>query len=173
MLYKTLPDGKPAIVGATFPKVRGRNLTYESKIMPRDFEGELNLVVLAFRMRHQRLVNTWLPFATSWIAQNAAVRFYEVPVIQYMMPIYHDFIDRGMADGIRDLETRQRTYTLYTNVAKFTRNLGIESTNDIITMLVDGSGHILAATSGPYTQEKGDIMWQAARAKEDVPTAAD
>lgn len=168
MLRESGTEELRATVGAIFPTVRGRDLTFDTKWMPHDFDGERNLVVLAFRMRHQSLVNTWLPFANSWAAQDAGFRFYEVPVIQYMFPIYHDFIDQGMAKGIRDLETLRRTYTLYTNVNSFTKNLGLPTTEDIYTLLVDGDGRVLTATSGPFTQSKGQVLWEASGMKNRV-----
>jgi hypothetical protein len=150
-------------LGAVFPTVKGRDLTFDTKWMPHDFEGARNLVVLAFRMRHQQQVNTWIPFANSWAAQDAGFRFYEVPVIQYMFPLYHDFIDKGMANGIRDPETLQRTFTLYTNVGQFTQQLGLPTTEEIYALLIDGRGRVLAASSGPYAKEKGDSLWRAAQ----------
>lgn len=172
MLLDRKTDKEIGTINGTFPQVRGRDLMFDPKTIPQDFQGERNLVVLAFRMRHQSLVNTWLPFATSWAAQDKDFRFYEVPVIQYMLPIYHDFIDHGMASGIRDPETLRRTFTVYTNLPRFTRQLGLDTTNDITTLLIDGEGQILAAVQGPYTKAKGERLWEAAKRSAPAPVSS-
>ena len=173
MLLDRETDKEIGAINSTFPQVRGRDLMFDPKTMPQDFQGERNLVILAFRMRHQSLVNTWLPFATSWTAQDEGFRFYEVPVIQYMLPIYHDFIDHGMANGIRDPEALRRTFTVYTNLSRFTRQLGLETTNDITTLLIDGEGQILAAVQGPYTKKKGEYLWDAAQQRAPAPVSSE
>ncbi len=44
-----------------FPTVKGSNLAGKEFTLPADFEGELNVVALAFQMWHQNEVNTWMP----------------------------------------------------------------------------------------------------------------
>lgn len=45
-----------------FPDVSGSNLLRQKLELPAGFEGELNVVLIAFQQWQQRLVDTWLPF---------------------------------------------------------------------------------------------------------------
>jgi hypothetical protein len=51
-----------------FPFVIGKNLEGKRYQLPMDFEGEKNLVFLAFHQFQQPHVNSWLPFARTVIA---------------------------------------------------------------------------------------------------------
>ena len=44
-----------------FPHVKATSLTSKSYHLPRDLEGELNLVMVAFKQWQQDWVDTWIP----------------------------------------------------------------------------------------------------------------
>ena len=46
-----------------FPAVTGSNLQREKLSLPEDFQGKLNLVLVAFQQWQQREVDSWIPFA--------------------------------------------------------------------------------------------------------------
>ena len=46
---------------AHFPVVSGFNLNRQEFEFPRDFAGELNLVIVPFQQYQQQIVNTWIP----------------------------------------------------------------------------------------------------------------
>jgi len=46
-----------------FPSVTGSNLQRRKLDLPEGFEGELNLVLIAFQQWQQSQVDTWIPFA--------------------------------------------------------------------------------------------------------------
>ena len=46
-----------------FPSVMGFNLPRKKLSLPEAFEGELNLVFVAFQQWQQSQVDTWIPFA--------------------------------------------------------------------------------------------------------------
>ena len=46
-----------------FPTVSGSNLLREEIEIPRELQGELNIIFLAFLQEQQLDVNTWVPFA--------------------------------------------------------------------------------------------------------------
>jgi len=47
----------------TFPTVRGSNLLRQQLTLPKDFQGKLNLVFIAFEQWHQMEVDSWVPLA--------------------------------------------------------------------------------------------------------------
>ena len=44
-----------------FPTVAGKNLERNSFHLPRDLDGKLNVLLIAFQRWHQSLVDTWIP----------------------------------------------------------------------------------------------------------------
>ena len=48
-----------------FPVVQGKNLEGRSFHLPHDFEGDMNIVVVAFQRHQQAAVDTWMP-ALTW-----------------------------------------------------------------------------------------------------------
>ena len=46
-----------------FPTVTGSNLLRQKLTLPRDFQGELNVVFVAFQQWQQMEVNSWIPLA--------------------------------------------------------------------------------------------------------------
>jgi hypothetical protein len=133
----------------SFPTVTGSNLERRRMNLPADFEGDLNLVVLAFWQRHQALVNTWMPLAGELEKRHPGLAFYELPVIQKRSRVSQWFIDSGMRAGIADRRVRERTITLYLDKPPFLRDLGITDDGTIYAMVVDRTGRILWRASGP------------------------
>lgn len=45
-----------------FPVVTSTNLSRQRLTLPVDFEGDVNVLLIAFQRWHQRVVDTWIPF---------------------------------------------------------------------------------------------------------------
>jgi hypothetical protein len=95
-----------------FPVVSGFNLNRQELEFPRDFCGDLNLLVLAFKQNQQITVNTWLPFAKETEIAIPGFIYYELPTINEMSSLSRTFINEGMRAGIPDQTARERTVTL-------------------------------------------------------------
>jgi hypothetical protein len=59
-----------------------------------------------------------------------------------------------MARGIPDASARARTITVYTDVAKAVREIGLSATDTIAVLLVERSGRILARERGSFDNQK-------------------
>lgn len=136
-----------------FPEVQGTNLEGRRFSLPADFEGELNVVLVAFRREQQDDVDTWLPSLTALATERTAVRVYEVPTLSRSYSMVRRFIDGGMARGIPQKATREATITLYINKGPFKRALGITSEDAIRVLLVAKGGRVLWHADGQYTAE--------------------
>jgi hypothetical protein len=147
-----------------FPQVRGQNLNRQIYTLPRDLEGDVNLVILAFWQRQQRSVDTWMPFAEKFSAEHPGFRVYELPVLDRMMIPFRFVIDGGMRSGIPDSGVRGRTITLYLNKANFLRSLQIRDQDTIHGLLVTQQGQILWRSDGDYSEEKGEGLKAAIEA---------
>jgi hypothetical protein len=143
-----------------FPTVTGSNLLRQKLTLPRDFQGELNVVFVAFQQWQQMEVNSWIPLAQELEKQTRGLYYYELPTIQSRNVFYQKFINEGMRAGIPNQTSRERTITLYLNKAAFRRNLEMRDEDHINILLVDRSGNVLSSTRGAYTPEAGEILRQ-------------
>lgn len=139
-----------------FPNVQGSNLEGRRFNLPRDFEGETNLVLIAFEQWHQPIVDTWMPFTQALMAEFPGVRRYELPTIQKMGWFNERMLDYWMRVGIPDVNTRRTTITLYLDVAPFCQALELPTSGQIYALLVNRDGEVLWRAGGGFTPALGD-----------------
>ena len=146
------PAGNPP--EPRFPEVRGSNLDGQEFSFPGDFEGDHNLLFIAFERGQQAEVDTWLPLARTLEDDFPGVRAYELPTIKELPGFVRGFIDRGMSGGIKDPRARASTVTLYLDKKPFRASLGITTEATITVLVVDRTGTVLWQTVGWWTPEK-------------------
>jgi hypothetical protein len=146
-----------------FPSVTGSNLQRRKLDLPEGFEGELNLVLIAFQQWQQRQVDTWIPFVKQFEEAHSALRYYELPTIQRLNALARTFINEGMRAGIPDPVARERTITLYVDKNAFKQALQLPREDDIYVLLLDREGRVLWRAEGSFTQEKGESLVAAVR----------
>jgi hypothetical protein len=137
----------------TFPPVSGSNLEGRRYALPRDFEGDLTLIMIAFQQWQQRQVNGWLPGGKA-LARQYGIRYYELPTLPRWDPLRQWLLNSGMRAGIPDKHTREMTITLYTDLERFCRALDIPDLNDAQVMLLDRAGGVLWRTRGDVSPDK-------------------
>jgi hypothetical protein len=150
--------------GPYFPVVSGFNLNRQEFEFPRDFERELNLVIVPFQQYQQNTVNTWLPAVQEIEVAFPGFIYYEMPTIYEMPVLSRTFINEGMRAGIPDQTARERTITLYLNKSEFKSALEIPNEEDIFLFLVNRDGEILWRATGAYSAEKADELVQVIKA---------
>src|SRR5689334_7709072 len=57
-----------------FPHVEGKNLEGKQFVLPADFDGKYNVVLIAFHREQQNDVDTWLPFPRPLATPEGNVR---------------------------------------------------------------------------------------------------
>ena len=144
-----------------FPTVTGTNLARQTLEFPRQFEGERNLVFVAFLQSQQTIINTWLPFAQELEATTPNLAYYELPVIDDRSMLSRTFINEGMRAGIPDPTARARTITLYLDTARFRAALEIPGRDDVHVLLVARTGAILWRTTGALEPAKAESLRHA------------
>lgn len=147
----------------TFPEVKGTSLDRKIFHLPRDFEGKLNIVFLAFQREQQLAVNTWLPTADLLENVHPEIRYYELPTISRMNPFTRWFINTGMRSGIKDPKSRSKTITLYLDKDSFRQNLAIPGEDDIHILLLDKQGNVVWRSQGPCDAEKARLLSDAVK----------
>lgn len=142
----------------TFPEIEGTSLDRKKFRLPRDFEGKLNIVFVAFQREQQLAVNTWLPTADLLENIHPEIRYYELPAISRMNPFARWFINVGMRSGIKDAKSRSKTITLYLDKESFRQDLGIPGEDDIHILLLDKQGNVVWRSQGPCDVEKAKLL---------------
>ena len=93
------PSHAPAHAPAVFPPVRAHNLNRRTFNLPADFEGERNLVILAFQRKQQALVDPWTAAIRELLARYPDLHFYELPSISRGNPLFRAWLDGAMRGG--------------------------------------------------------------------------
>ena len=135
--------------GLVFPELAARDLEGRLRRLPDAFEGEQNLVVVAFLRRQQSDVDTWVAWFEGVRATRPMLACYEIPMLATRWSPVRRFIDGGMAQAVRESEARRRTLTVYTDVRQVTRALEIGTTRVVTALLVDAVGRVLWRATGP------------------------
>jgi hypothetical protein len=144
-----------------FPRVRSANLERRSFILPEDFEGEHNLILIAFTREQQVEIDTWIPAARRLARDRTGFRYYELPTISRSIPFARLWLDGAMRAGIPDRAARESTITLYVDKRAFRAALKLPSEDTIYALLVDRAGHVLWRAEGVITQEKERALQRA------------
>ena len=168
LLWKIAPAKSKLLVTREephFPVVSGFNLNRQEFEFPRDFGGDLNLVIVPFQQWQQRLVDTWVPTAQEVEASFPGFIYYELPTIYEMPAISRTLINEGMRAGIPDQTARERTITLYIDKESYKSALGVTSEDDIYLFLVDRNGNILWQTVGEYSSEKASQLLEVIKSQ--------
>lgn len=147
-----------------FPPVQGSNLEHRQFHLPGDFEGERNLVLIAFQREQQFEVDTWSEPIKRLMERYPELRFYELPTIKRGNPVFRFWLDSAMRAGIPDRTARAQTITLYLDKEAFRSALDLPSEEMIYALLVDRQGRVLWRAEGPFSEEKGRELEQFLRA---------
>jgi hypothetical protein len=145
----------PADTLGHFPSVEGRNLDDRRFDLPADFEGELNVVLVAFTRGQQGDVDSWMPFLKSVTEPRRSVRVYELPTLGRRYRLMRSFIDGGMRRGIPDPAVRAATITLYIDKEPFRDSLRLRDEDRIYLLLVDRRGVVHWRAEGRFDPRAG------------------
>jgi hypothetical protein len=148
---------------AHFPSVKASNLEKRDFNLPADFEGDRNLVLVAFEREQQEDVDTWLREMKHFEEADPGLHYYELPTIQRPGAFLRWFIDTGMRHGIPDRKARERTIPLYLEKKPFLDSLLIVDQNKIYALLVDREGRVLWRSDGVFDDTKAAGLSSALR----------
>jgi hypothetical protein len=147
--------------GEHFPSVKASNLEKRDFNLPADFEGERNLLLVAFEREQQKDVDTWLREMKRFEEIDPGFHYYELPTIQRPNALMRWFIDPGMRRGIPDRKARERTIALYLEKKPFLDSLLITDQKKIYAFLVDREGKVLWRSEGVFDETKGASLRSA------------
>jgi hypothetical protein len=141
-----------------FPPVHGANLEGRVFTLPDEFDGDLDLVLMAFQRRQQIDVDTWVPAAKAEMKRYPLLRYYELPIISRRLPFARWWLDGAMRAGIADRAAREITSTLYLDKAAFRRQLELPTEGTIYAVLVTCEGQVLSRAERAWSPEAGSSL---------------
>jgi hypothetical protein len=137
-----------------FPKVSGSNLNGRTMILPDDFKGDLNIIIIAFKRVHTELIEGWTSSLENLAKNYPELTYWELPVLSNRYSVFRWWIDGGMRTGIIDNKAREQTITLYIDKRNFKKELEIPNEETICLLLVDGNGKVIWRAEGAFTEKK-------------------
>ena len=93
-----------------FPHLAARDLEGRDVVLPEAFDGDRNVVIIAFHRRHQALVDSWVPWLADRRVQDPGLCFFELPAIARIWAPARPMIDgickcrAGIAMAIRQAQ---------------------------------------------------------------------
>lgn len=127
-------------LGETLPEAKGQSLEGEIVIIPKDFAGQMTLLLFGYKQDSQFDIDRWL---IGLDMTETPVNVYEIPTIQGMAPrMFSGFIDEGMRKGIPK-ELWKGVITVYEDGDQIQRYTGNQNPNNARVMLLDAEGKIL------------------------------
>jgi hypothetical protein len=138
-----------------FPLVRGENLEGRVFTLPKDLEGECNVLFIAFQREQQIDIDNWLPFVKQQVNEYPSLVYYELPTIYRGNPLFRWGLNTGMRMGIPDKNAREVTITLYLDKKAFRKALDMPDEERIYVLLVNSKGEVLWRVEGSFNEEKG------------------
>jgi len=136
-----------------FPTVEVRNLEGRDLVFPRDFAGDVNVVLVAFQREQQRDVDTWTPGLSELRKRVPSLHVYEMPTLNRSYRFVRRMIDGGMAKGIKDKAVREATTTAFIDKGPFKKALGIDSEDTIHAFVVRRDGTVTWHGRGPLAPQ--------------------
>lgn len=148
----------PAALGQ-LPTIDAQNLNERAVRLPQDLPAEKTLVLIAFERQQQANLDTWI---AGMQLNRSPMPWIETPVIDPKNAFVRGFIDSGMRRGITDTVARERTVTLYTDRAAFSKAMGLRDPfKNVYLAVVERSGRVLLLVEGDYSAEKAKVVMQA------------
>lgn len=142
-----------------FPTIRGLNLIGDEMTLPVDFAGEWNLVIVPFSDEQQVNAESWLPLAETLSAQNASLRYYNVPVFPDIVPPIRLVIRAGMNLAITDADLQALSITVFLdNRDVFLAALEIPDVEAMQVFLLNDSGEVYWRGVGEYDETQANAL---------------
>jgi hypothetical protein len=136
-----------------FPALEATDLNHARLNLPRDFAGQLNLVILSFAREQQPDVDTWIPAARQIQSSHSKFRFYEPLIMSRENFLYRWWFNAALRSNTTDKDLRDRILTAYVNKPRFKRSLHIANEKKVVALLVDQKGQVYWRADGPSTDE--------------------
>lgn len=144
--------------GAKLPNVVGQTLSDTAFRIPADLPSAGSIVLLGFELKHQSFVDDW----TAGLAKaQPSLIVLKMPVIAPTNALWRNTIQFGMRRATSEGNPRDRTVTLFTELAPFLAAVKLPGDKVPYALEVDAAGKVLATATGPFTASEGERLVKA------------
>lgn len=151
---------------AKLPNLVGQTLSDKAFRIPDDLPAAGSVVLLGFDRKHQSFIDDW----TAGLAKTQpALIVIKMPVIAPTNALSRNFIQFGMRRATPEGTPRDRTVTLFTEVAPFVAAAKLPGDSAPYALAVDAAGNVLATASGSFTNSEGERLFKALGAPANKP----
>lgn len=125
--------------GVMMPPVKGETLSGHDAVLPDVAAGKIALIAMGFSYDSRFSVEAWTGRFRKEYGKNAAVTFYEVPMIDGVARLGKWFIQSGMRRGTAR-DDRENVVTVFGDGEAWKRRLSFTSADGAYLILIDRSG---------------------------------
>lgn len=155
LLSMTLAAGAAAQSAppAVFPTVSSDSLSKAHVTLPTDLNRDRNLMLLYFKLDQQPDVNAWNGAFDRWRATDPAPGVYNCLVLPRSNFLSRWWQNSSLRSDTQDANRRNTTVPLYVDRTEFLKQLGISSQKQVVVLVTDRQGKVLARADGPPSDE--------------------
>ena len=146
------PAQDAQIVGTKFPTISAETLAGTQLTLPDAAEGNITLIVIAFKREAQAQLDSWLRPYLQEFGTKPDFTFYEIPMLALYWKLMSWMIDSGMRSGI-EVKKHNNVMTYYGNINKYRRALDLEDLTRGYVFLLDPGGVIRWQGQGYSTKD--------------------
>ncbi len=151
----------PTATPTAFPALVTKDLNGVTQRLPHGLPGEVKLFLIAYQREQQQDIDPWLTLGLRLERVHPGFRVYELPTLSAKWGAAASYIDGGMRRGIREVEARARTLTLYLDKDAFNQALALPTEQQVYALLVDARGHVVWRRDGQFDEAAGAEMTAA------------
>jgi hypothetical protein len=141
-----------------FPRFVAETLAGTRLVLPDSLDGQIGLIVLAFRRHAQPAVDSWIGPVSRRYASTELFGWYEVPMLAGGWRMISGFIEGGMRSGVRP-RNHDHVATCYGDAARIRAQLGIGDLDSAHGYVLDRDGRICWNGSGWGHQRRLDRLF--------------
>jgi hypothetical protein len=130
-----------SIFGQPFPDISSKSLAGSVVFLPKNAEGKVTLICIAFVRSAQSMIDSWSEPFEQEFGKDSRYVIYEIPMINAAWKLFSWMIDSGMRGGI-PVEKHGNIVTYYGDYSSYQEALGMDDTNLAYVYLLDQRGFI-------------------------------
>ncbi|MCU1312986.1 MAG: hypothetical protein JWM54_743 [Acidobacteriaceae bacterium] len=169
VLTLLLPAGARAAQAPVLPNVSFYNLNKQRITLPADLHSDRNLLLLYFQLTQQPQVDGWNSAIEHWHSIDPSLMAYTSLVSPQKNILARWWQNASIRSSSPDNHRWSTTLPLYVDKRSFERQLGIDSENQPVLLLLDRSGHVLNKVGGSATEGNQALVRAALQAAGSPP----
>lgn len=142
----------------TFPRLAARNLLREDVYLPSGFSGSRNLVFVVSSRHQQADVDSWRDSLGAMQAQARSFERWQATMMGDVGEPLRSIVEGAMRGIVKDDAVRKHYLLIYGEKSSLLAGFGHPRKDEILLLLLDGSGDELWRGNGAWTQRTEESL---------------